>query len=137
MNRHFGTRFVRRPMRFIAGSSSLGKLLFFLPLLVTLCIAGCSNGQGRIDETKQKGNQIIRALEQFRIDRGQYPKSLADLSPKYIRELPPPTWGLKTWQYESDGSEFTLRVDESVHTGDGNSRWLRYQGEKWGWQIGD
>ena len=38
---------------------------------------------------------------------------------------------------ESNGKEFTLRVDESVHTGDGNSRWLRYQGEKWGWQIGD
>lgn len=137
MNMHFRARLARQPMRFIAGSASLGKSLFLLLLPVALCIAGCSSGQERIDETKQKGNQIIRALEQFRTDRGQYPKSLADLSPKYIQELPLPTWGLKAWQYESDGSEFTLTVNESVHTGNGDSRWLRYQGEKWGWQVGD
>ena len=104
MDKHFGARLARRPMQFIAGSLSLVKSLFFLLLSVALCLSGCSSGQGKIDETKQNGNQVIRALEQFRTDRGQYPKSLADLSPKYIQELPPPTWGLKTWQYESDGS---------------------------------
>lgn len=137
MNWHFGLLLGRRPIRLIAGDLSLAKTLFFLLLPVALCLSGCSDDRGSIKETKQRGNQIIQALEQSRAARGQYPKSLADLSPKYIQELPSPAWGLKTWQYESDGKEFTLRVDESVRTGDGNSHWLRYQGKKWGWQIGD
>lgn len=118
----------------IRGDCPLVKLLL---LLVVLCLPGCSSGRAKIEDTKQKGNQIIRALEQFRADHGRYPKSLTDLSPRHIRELSPPTWGLKMWEYESDGKAFTLGVDESIHTGDGDSRWLRYQGQKWGWQIGD
>jgi hypothetical protein len=110
------------------------RFFLFLTLTVVVCFAGCSDKR-RIDETKRTGNQVIQALEQFRSDRGHYPKSLSDLSPKYLRELPAPTWGVKKWQYEANKGEFTLRVDESVHTGDGDSRWLRYQGKGWG--MGD
>jgi hypothetical protein len=106
-------------------------------LLIALCLVGCSSGRQKMAETTQRGNRIVRALEQYHADRGRYPNSLTDLSPKYLREIPPPTWGLRTWQYQSRASDFTLRVDESVHTGDGDSRWLQYMGKQLGWQVGD
>jgi hypothetical protein len=137
MNKNLYPRFARRPIWFIARTVRLVQLQSLLLVPLVLCLAGCSSSQTKINETKQRGDQIIRALEQYRADNSRYPTSLTDLSPKYLPDVPSPTWGLRTWQYESDGKEFTLRVDESIHTGDGNSRWLRYQGEKWGWQIGD
>lgn len=131
-------RFARRSPRFVVECACCAHrpLVFFL-LLISLCLCGCSSDRGKIDETKRRGDMIIRALEQFHSDRGYYPQSLADLAPKHIKELAPPTWGLKEWQYESRGSEFTLKVNESMHTGDGSSRWLRYEGTKYGWHIGD
>jgi hypothetical protein len=68
---NLGTRLVRRPMRFIASSISLIKSLFFLLLSAALCLTGCTSDRTKMDETKQKGNQIIRALEQFHADRGR------------------------------------------------------------------
>jgi hypothetical protein len=137
MGRNIVHAVVHQSTRTITAEHLLVRLLPLLLLPVVLCLVGCSSGRRALEETKHKGDQIIHALEQFRADHGKYPKSLADLSPKYMQEVPPPTWGLKTWQYEADEKGFTLRVDESIFTGDGNSHWLRYMGEKWGWQIGD
>jgi len=137
VDEHFSVPLVRFSIWTIADSVPLAAWFFDAFLAVALGLAGCSSDQSKINETKQRGDQIIQALEQFIADQRHYPRSLSELSPKYIEKLPTPAWGLKAWQYEADEDEFTLKVDESIHTGDGNSRWLRYQGEKWGWQIGD
>jgi len=137
MSTHFAVPSRRRAMPVIAGRQPLHGSLFVSLFAVAICLAGCSDSRQAIKETKQSGNRIIRALEGFRADRGEYPRSLSDLSPRYLQELPLPAWGLRTWKYESDGVEFVLGVDESSRTGDGNAHWLRYQGAKWGWQVGD
>ena len=36
----------------------------------------------------RSGQPIVRALEKFRKQNGAYPKSLADLAPKYLPEVP-------------------------------------------------
>lgn len=104
-----------------------------------LCIHGCSprSDDRQLEPTIQRGNKIVGALKQFRMDHGKYPETLSALSPKYLPDIPPPTWGLRKWQYQGGKSDFELRVDESVYTGDGNSRWLRYYDDKLGWQRGD
>ncbi len=106
-------------------------------LLVAVLIAGCS-GASRLPETEQAGNQIVKALGQYSADHGRYPLSLSDLSPKYLSDIPSPTWGLQEWRYSSDRPDrFGLQVDESTRTGDGNAKWFRYLGPKYGWQLGD
>lgn len=134
------TNEIRVPMARVDASLALApsmKMSLTLLLLAISCSGGCTSDRAKIDETKKRGNQIIQALERFRADQGHYPTSLTDLVPKYIHTLPSATWGTRTWKYAADANGFTLSVDESVHTGDGQSRWLRYQGEKLGWQTGD
>jgi hypothetical protein len=103
---------------------------------ILLCCGGCSNDR-EIPETKRRGDQIIEALEQYHADHSRYPTSLEKLLPKYIQEIPVPTWGLRAWRYQTDGKEYTLRVNESTCTGDGNYRYLQRQGRNCSWDIGD
>jgi hypothetical protein len=127
---------VPRSFRLITGARPFARLQFCLLASISLCLSGCTGG---LEDTKQNGNQIIHALNEYHVDHGQYPKSLAELCPKYLRELPRATWGLRAWEYESDGKEFVLGVDESVRTGDGDSLWLKYRprGKEPGWEVGD
>jgi hypothetical protein len=106
-------------------------------LTILQCCSGCSRGRKRLEETIQIGNEVVSALDAFMKDNEHYPDSLGELSPKYIGEIPSPAWGLRQWKYSSQGKEFSLSVDESRRTGDGNSRWLRYRPDGHGWQIGD
>jgi hypothetical protein len=115
--------------------SLLRKPFLLLLLSVTTFLAGCSDTHQQIKETEQRGDKIIRALDQFFADNGKYPKSLSELTPKYLTEIPAPTWGLREWIYNGDG--YILGVNETIYTGDGNSQWLRYQGAMSGWQKGD
>jgi hypothetical protein len=97
-----------------------------------------SGSSGSIDETVRRGNIIIQALNKYHEDRGQFPATLTDLRPEYLKEIPTPDWGLRAWKYGREaGTSFYLGVDETKYTGDGDSRWLRYDGPKWGWQEGD
>ena len=110
-------------------------LFRFLVLPVFLCLVGCSDKQ-QIAETEQRGNRIVDALETFRSDNGHYPQSLLELSPKYLSDIPSPIWGLRKWEYQVNKGQFELGVNESIHTGDGVSQWLRYYGRKH-WEMGD
>jgi hypothetical protein len=112
------------------------SLFLLATAIANASILGCSE-KPSLRETAQRGDLIIAALEKYRADHGQYPPSLKHLSPKYIDKIPSPTWGLREWIYEGDERGFFLMVDESVHTGDGNSRWFKYQGKELGWETGD
>jgi hypothetical protein len=87
--------------------------------------------------TVRAGDEIVDALEGYRATEGRYPQSLEELIPKYLSSIPAARWGLKTWQYSANGNEFSLQVNESTKTGDGNAQWLQYLGPKSGWQMGD
>lgn len=103
-------------------------------LLLALSAAGCS--RAALKETERRGNQVVTALTRYQTDNGHYPASLEELTPKYLREIPSPTWGLKQWRYENNGSRFTLMVDESHRTGDGDAQYLNYS-DRHGWQLAD
>ena len=115
---------------------STGRLLIGISL-IGLGIAGCGDRQDGVDETKRRGDLIVQALNKYYAVKKQYPATLDDLCPQYLREIPGPTWGLEAWIYEPRKSDFQLQVNETSRTGDGDSYWLRFEGEKWGWQMGD
>jgi hypothetical protein len=106
-------------------------LLLLMPLF-----AGCSN-ESQLNETRRRGDLVVVALSKFQRDHGRYPASLDELRPKYLCEIPLPTWGLKAWHYATSREGYEFGVNESVRTGDGDSTWLRYEGQNHGWQMGD
>ena len=113
------------------------KILVYILLLVFMAgFVGCSD-KGQLDETERRGNLIIQALKSFHSKHGTYPASLKALVPDYLPEIPKPTWGLQVWKYSGNHTDFSLGVDESRKTGDGNAHWYRYSGEAHGWQLGD
>jgi hypothetical protein len=90
-----------------------------------------------VDETKRRGDVLIQALNKYHADNGRFPSALAELSPRYLKEIPEPDWGLRRWLYEASESDFYLQVNETERTPDGDSHWLRYDGEISRWRMGD
>src|SRR5687767_7171610 len=54
---------------------------------------------GSLEDTKQRGSQLVSAIENYRRDNGVYPDSLGALVPKYTQRIEPPSWGLGEWTY--------------------------------------
>ena len=137
MNRKHVQDLAGRVIRFVQARGVASGAVLFMLIPVAMCFSGCASEQVKIEESKRRGDEIIHALEEFRAEKGHYPRALNELLPKYMPEIPPPTWGLREWQYTVATNEISLRVDESVRTGDGDSLWLRYEGSQLGWQVGD
>jgi hypothetical protein len=54
-----------------------------------------------LEETKRRGALLVEALHTYHHEQGGYPDSLADLRPRYIAVIDPPTWGLQRWSYRT------------------------------------
>lgn len=128
---------VLRRLTITATADCLRTVCWKALVLFGSCVVGCSNEKSLMTATTVSGNTIVEALEKFHNDHGRYPDALTELVPNYLPEIPPPVWGLRKWKYVGNGNDFDIRVDESIHTGDGNALWLRYLGKKSGWQTGD
>ncbi len=75
------------------------------------------------------GDNIVSAIEQYRVDTGLYPVSLDQLMPKYLPKIEPPVAGRCVWQYKQDTRlGFTLgyhvgpMYEEDTYVGAGK-RW--------------
>ena len=90
-----------------------------------------------LEFTEKRGNPVVGALKLYRADHGRYPQSLQELSPRYLDSIPPPSWGLKTWIYAAEKGGFDLRVHESIHTGNGVSRFFGDYDHSAKWELGD
>ena len=65
-------------------------------------LGGCSSGKwsdSDVAETVKRGDEIVAALEKYKKDKNEYPKSLDELKPSYLSEIPDPTVGTKKWDY--------------------------------------
>ena len=56
--------------------------------------------EGALEESKQRGSEIVEALERHRIEHGDYPPTLDSLIPSYLPAIDAPSWGLGRWKYE-------------------------------------
>jgi hypothetical protein len=62
----------------------------------------------RISATKESGDIVVLALENYRQRTGKYPDSLLVLEEQTHFLLPRPTAGGKEWYYWSDGNTYSL-----------------------------
>ena len=92
---------------------------------------------GAVHRTKNTGDEIIDALERHHENTGAYPKRLSELTPKYLKEIKPPVWGMRAWLYERDRVSFKLRVNSTPWSGNGISRYLVNYGTKGKWETAD
>jgi len=73
-----------------------------LGLALVAILVGCSSRQARENELKHDLAEIRKAIDDYTIDKQQYPKSLQDLvDSHYLREIPiDPIAGTKDWTPE-------------------------------------
>ena len=56
--------------------------------------------EDRLAETKERGSEIVAALERHRRETGDYPPALEALVTEYLPSIEQPTWGLQRWRYQ-------------------------------------
>jgi hypothetical protein len=85
----------------------MGRKLPWAEIVVTILVltAGAAVYQyahrddGALEESKQRGSQIVQALAAFREENETYPEELSGLVPRYLAGIEPPVWGLESWRY--------------------------------------
>ena len=93
-------------------------------IVTSLCL-GClftlpvqayrSLGNPTAEEGQQKANELIKALESYKTDIGNYPPSLDLLVPKYLPAIPRPSWVVR-YDYEllAGEDEFIIIFDVGI-----------------------
>jgi hypothetical protein len=87
------------------------RLAFLVCCLATL--TACNRwSDGRVAETKRRGDAICHSIEAYRARCGTLPHDLSQLQPALLREIPQPTAGDRKWEYSviDDGSDYYLQV---------------------------
>ena len=111
-----------------ANSEQIGQILVsqLLPA-TTACVIAEDRGAMTFDLTK-----LAFALAAYRADRGAYPAKLADLTPKYVGEVPKDIFSDSELHYRPQGGGYLLysvgpngKDDGGKGTGD------RQKGEDW------
>lgn len=55
--------------------------------------------EGALEASKERGAEIVAALEAYHAEHGTYPEQLEELVPARLPSLEQPTWGLGRWRY--------------------------------------
>lgn len=64
------------------------RSLFALSLTLPFLLFGCMTEKELIIENSRRGNIIVHALYEFAEDSGSFPLYLAELSPRYLTDIP-------------------------------------------------
>ena len=70
-----------------------------LALCLLLLMPACEADKSSVSKDKVTGDQIIAALEKYKVQRGVYPDVLSELEPGYIGRITSPRYGEKKWDY--------------------------------------
>jgi len=80
---------------------------------LTFVFAGCySWRESQVTDTKKRGDDVHHALSQYHNKTGAFPPSLETLVPQYLKVIPQPTVGKRTWTYKAyaDHTGYLLSV---------------------------
>lgn len=96
-------------------------------------VGGCRDPRwdaARIQQSQEIGDEIIQAIEAYKLKGGVYPPTLDALVPKYLGGIRQPVAGECQWKYHRspDGGFYSLLFEES---GSHPRRYSRSTGSKW------
>jgi len=81
--------------------------LMTIPIFISYKFFSIAVGQ----KTKDSGELILKNLEEYKKDNGNYPDNLTTLIPRYLTEIPKTGKG-KEFIYQSDGGSYYLYFNE-------------------------
>ncbi len=88
--------------------------LTLAPLFLVL-LASCDNwSDTQVAETKRRGDIVCRAIEAYRTRNGKVPSDLKELQPDFLREIPQPTVGKKSWTYATYQSNHSYNLEVAI-----------------------
>ena len=77
---------------------------FFCCCLPRLTGSDCPNlGDPKFQAAQDQGVALVDALEAYNTEHSAYPRTLKELAPRYIAEIPKPDWG-DGWKYFVDAA---------------------------------
>jgi hypothetical protein len=66
----------------------------------------------------EKGQELIAAIEHYKIKEGQYPKSIRQLQPGYLKNIPDPSvMGISGFRYNKINDHYSLSFSQWLHIG--------------------
>ena len=106
-------------------------------LLVSLIalMAGCGVDKTSVPNDEKTGDQIIAALEKYKIEKGSYPDTLSQLVPTYVGRITSPRYGERRWDYihYCKDDSFALAMWGRRLTDDG----YLYSSERKKWEVSE
>lgn len=94
----------RRGVRFMSVAVILLYIVSFWVVADAIC-------ESTLEESKERGNELVAAIEEYRADHFVYPRNLAILIPEYLDSLPTARVGLfldLPYWYNANDSVFSL-----------------------------
>lgn len=64
-------------------------------------------------ESVKRGTILVGKIKEFRVTHGRYPRSLDELVPAYLGDIPTPIAGDGKWRYRASGEQFYLQFATS------------------------
>lgn len=66
----------------------------------------------------EKGQELIAAIEDYKIKEGHYPKSIRQLQPRYLKNIPDPSiMGISGFRYNKINDHYSLSFSQWLHIG--------------------
>jgi hypothetical protein len=85
----------------------LASLLISSELLFVLGVGFTVDTEARIRATVAAGETNVAAITSYTRHHGQAPERLEALVPRYLRAIPAPVYGLRSWEYAARSAQTT------------------------------
>lgn len=86
-------------------------VLFAVCLLTIACPAPCDMEDGEINAVHAELAPVVQAIENFHAEKKVYPNSLAELVPKYLKEVPKKANARKFSYNKISNDEYKIRIN--------------------------
>ena len=85
----------------------LASLLLSSELLFVLAVGCAVDTEARIRATVAAGETVVAAIASYTREHGRAPARLDILVPRYLRSIPQPVYGLRSWEYSAHNFQQT------------------------------
>jgi hypothetical protein len=108
------------------------KMLFSVLCCLVLVFAGCEADKSSVANDEKIGDGIIAALEKYKAEQGLYPDTLTQLIPNYVRQIAPPRYGARRWDYVHYCKNDSFALFMWGRRADQDAYWYDSEKKQWG-----
>ena len=87
------------------------SVLFAIGFLTAACPAPCDMKDEEIKAVHAELSPVVEAIENYRKDQKSYPRTIQEISPKYLDKLPPTVGGRKFEYITTADNRYNIRIN--------------------------